>query len=245
MSIVALKRKINAKNNISNRKISSFTVHTSQPGVNAKRGLVSRSTGSVVNRRKKIQNKSFHSQMANPTETVNVTPDTDKRSGFYLNGTKNINGIVQKDKKPGCCSDDGSSVKRTVSGTKGMLDSRKYRNGNCCFPSNEEKMCDKKAFKHIEKMKATASDVTANKKRQTEICVNPVICPGDSPTTDSTIYCCSGAKSIHINHSNKTAISSSDYLLKKKSRNQVKITSTDQSISTICTDTVKTSKTNC
>ena len=98
MSIVALKRKINAKNNISNRKISSFTVHTSQPGVNAKRGLVSRSTGSVVNRRKKIQNKSFHSQMANPTETVNVTPDTDKRSGFYLNGTKNINGILQKDK---------------------------------------------------------------------------------------------------------------------------------------------------
>ena len=183
--------------------------------------------------------------MANPTETVNVTPNAEKKTGFYLNGNKNVNGIVQQDKKPGCCSDNGTAIKRTVSGTKGMLASKKYRNGNCCLPSDEEKMCDKKAVKHIEKMKATASDVTANKKRLTEICVNPVIRPGDSPTTDSTTYCCSGAKSIHINHSNKTAISSSDYLLKKKSRNQVKITSTDQSVTTICTDTVKTSKTIC
>ena len=95
-----------------------------------------------------------------------------------------------------------------------------------------------------------------NKKRQTEICVNPVICSGETepepesePESQATSLdkkiCCRRRKSIHINHSNKTAISSSDYLLKKKSRNQVKITNTDENISSICPDPVKTSKTNC
>ena len=71
---------------------------------------------------------------------INAKNNISKRSGFYLNGTKNVNGIMQQDKKPGCCSDDGTTIKKTVTGTKGMLASKKYRNENCCLPSGEEKM---------------------------------------------------------------------------------------------------------
>lgn len=173
---------------------------------------------------------------------INAKNNISKRSGFYLNGTKNVNGIVQKDKKPGCCSDDGTSFKRSVTGTKGMLDSKKYRNENCCLPSKQQKMCDKKAFKHIEKMNTSASHVTENKKRKNEICAN-LICT--SPSNPPSHNCCADAKSVHINHSNNTAMSSSDYLLHRKLKNQVKITTTDQTINSICPDPVQTSKTHC
>ena len=188
---------------------------------------------------------------------INAKNNISKRSGFYLNGTKNVNGIVQKDKKPGCCSDDGTSIKRSVTGTKGMLDSKKYRNENCCLPSEEEKMCDKKAFKHIEKMNTSASHVTENKKRKNEICANLIcVSPSNPPSqnccqcTDDEkamrpSWCRHASKSVHINHSNKTAMSSSDYLLHRKLRNQVKITTTDQTINSICPDPVQTYKTHC
>ena len=237
MSIVALKRKINAQKNISNRPINSFKVYDSSPGVNSKRGLVARTSGTVVNRNSRVQGKSYHPHMPNPS-TLIVSSDTVSNNyvGFSLNGTKNIRGTVQQDsnlayqfEKPGCCSDDGTTVKRSVMGTKGMLDSKKYRNENCCQKSEKDKLCEKKSLKDIEKQTRSASDVIADRKHKNEICanVNP-LCVVSSDTPETCNSKCN--KPIHINHGHGTAQSSSDYILQKKAKNQHKISNTNKSL---------------
>ena len=236
MSIVALKRKTNAKRNISNTPITNFKVYDSSPGVNSKRGLVARTGGTVVNRNR-VEARSVHSHMLNPTsvKTVNNV-NTNEPVGFSLNGTKNIRGTVQKDsnlayqyEKPGCCSDDGTVIKRSVVSSKGMIDSKKYRNNNCCQKSDQDKICEKKSFKNIEAQTKSASDIIANRKQENEICanINP-ICVVSSDTPRLCVPECH--KQIHINHGGGTVQSSSDYILQKKARTQHKISYTDNSI---------------
>ena len=252
MSIVALKRKINAKKNISNRQINSFKVYDSSPGVNSKRGLVARTGGTVVNRNNRVEARSYHAHMSNPTSIKTVENVNVKQTvGFSINGTKNIRGTVERDsnlayqfEKPGCCSDDGTTIKRSVTSTKGMLYTKKYRNNKCCQKSEKDKLCEKKSLKDIEKQTTSASDVIADRKHKNEICanVNPLcIVSSDSPSqkccqcTDEEkaqrpSWCRKAANSVHINHGNGTAQSSSDYILQKKARNQHKISNTNKSL---------------
>ena len=75
MSIVALKRKINAKKNISNTPITGLKVYNSAPGVNSKRGLVTRANGTVVNRNRRVQGRTYQAQEPNPY-TIIVSSDT-------------------------------------------------------------------------------------------------------------------------------------------------------------------------
>ena len=198
MSIAALKNKVKAKTNISNRQINSFKVYNTVPGVNSKRGLVARTSGTVVNRNNRVQARSYHAHAPNPTSII-VSSDASSVSGpigFSLNGTKNIKGTVQQDTnlayqslnnhqrsivssesinesgKFGCCSDNGTTIKKSVMGTKGMLDSKKYRNNNCCVKSQDEKLCDKQSIKNIEALTKSASEVTTNRKHKNEICAN-------------------------------------------------------------------------
>ena len=89
MSIVALKRKVNARSNISKRQITSIAVPSSQPGPNAKRGLVARTSGTVVNNHKK-DIKSYNKRMENPVNVVNISVNNSHESGFSINGKKNI-----------------------------------------------------------------------------------------------------------------------------------------------------------
>ena len=141
MSIVALKRKINAKKNISNTPITGLKVYNSAPGVNAKRGLVTRANGTVVNRNRRVLGRTYQAQEPNPYTIIvsSDTPSANNPVGFSINGTKNIKANVRSDSNlayqyetPGCCSDNGTTIKRSVLGTKGMIDSKKYRNSNCC-----------------------------------------------------------------------------------------------------------------
>ena len=247
MSIVALKRKINAKKNISNKPITSFKVYDSSPGVNSKRGLVARTGGTVVNRNNKVEARSVQVHMLNPSSVKTVNNVNPKQPvGFSINGTKNIRGTVQKDsnlayhfEKPGCCSDDGTIIKKTVTGTKGMLDSKKYRNENCCPKSEEEKICEKKSLKHLEKQTKSASDNITDKKLNNENCICIVSSNTGSQQccqcTDEEkalrpSWCRQASKTVHINHGHGTVQSSSDYILQKKARTQYKINKTEESL---------------
>ena len=124
--------------------------------MNAKRGLVARTSGTVVNRNR-VEARSVHKHMLNPSsvKTVNNV-NLNQPVGFSVNGTKNIRGTVQKDsnlayqyEKPGCCSDDGTVIKRSVVTSKGMIESKKYRNSNCCQKSEQEKICEKNLLKTL------------------------------------------------------------------------------------------------
>ena len=232
MSIVALKRKINAKKNISKTPISSFKVYDSSPGVNSKRGLVARTSGTVVNRNSRVQGRSYHPHMPNPSSIKTATNvNVSQQVGFSLNGTKNVRGTVQRDsnlayqfEKPGCCSDDGTTIKKTVTGTKGMLDSKKYRNENCCPKTHKEKVCEKKSLKQLEKQTKTASENIADRKHRNENCICIVSSDQPKPCNPKC------HKQIHINHGQGTVQSSSDYILQKKARTQYKINKTDESL---------------
>ena len=236
---------VKAKTNISKRQITSFKVYDSSPGVNSKRGLVARTSGTVVNRNNRVQARSYHAHAPNPT-TIIISSDVSlsKPVGFSLNGTKNIKGTVQQDTNLayqssnknsckiitssdtcynsghfGCCSDSGTSIKKSVVGSKGMLDSKKYRNSNCCVKSQNEKLCDKQSIKNIEALTKSASEVTTNRKHKNEICAN--VNPLCIESSDTPKNCVSGChKQIHINHGHGIVQSSSDYIVQRKSKNQ-------------------------
>ena len=223
MSLVALKRKVNAKKNISNSRISRKSVPASQPGVNAKRGLVARATGSVTNRRTTVTSKVYKPRMVNEMVTVQSAGTNSGESGFSLNGKLRINNTIEDtnlanlNNKLGCCSDDNSSIKRTVSGTKGMLQSRKFRNNNCCTKSDKEKLDEKKSVNHIKRSHQTASDIIRRKKYNNEICNLKLICDDTNNSSPSQTIpydkdCC---KYLPINHPVGVAVSQSDYITMK------------------------------
>ena len=82
-------------------------------------------------------------------------------------------------------------------------------------------------------MTKSFSEVITNKKHKNEICAK-LICIVSSDYTPTTKACCD--KPIHINHGHGTALSSSDYLLQKKVRNQAKITNTDSKSEMQCVE---------
>ena len=153
MSIVALKRKTRAKFNISNAS-HTLVAPISNPGKNAKRGLVARTNGSVVNRNRRVAARTQHPMEPNDAVIIQDGGDGDYMSGFYLNGTQRIKASQAKDTnlmKQGtvsCCSDDSSTVKPSVLSTKGMLQSRQFR-----FKNNnpESECCEDIVNSHIEK----------------------------------------------------------------------------------------------
>ena len=152
MSIVALKRKTRAKFNISNAS-HTLIAPISNPGKNAKRGLVARTNGSVVNRNRRVAARTQHPMEPNDAVIIQDGGDGDYMSGFYLNGTQRIKASQAKDTnlmKQGtvsCCSDDSSTVKPSVLSTKGMLQSRQIR-----FKNNnpESECCEDIVNSHIE-----------------------------------------------------------------------------------------------
>ena len=158
--------------------------------------------------------------------------------GFSLYGKKNISGTVSSDSnlanqhnRIGCCSDNGTHVKKSVTGTKGMLQSKKYRNDNCCPKTENQKLCDKKSFKKVETISRSASEVTTNIKNRNEICAKMICTTHTVPISKSCVAGCD--KHLHINHGNGITSSSSDYIELKKARNEVAISKDESTLSCV------------
>ena len=244
MSIVALKRKVNAKKNISNRQILSMAVPTTQPGPNAKRGLVARTNGSVINSNNRVRARSLQPHLQNTTTTKTVSQDSSHESGFSINGKRRIKGAVEdtnlayNGKDEGCCSDGHDTIKPSVLSTKGMIESRKYRNENCCKKSCTDKQGEKKALKNIENMTQSSSNVILNNKQKNELCQLDVICSSDDIPTEYNCFGNCDKSVMRINNSVNgykiglgVASSQSDYILSKKLYNERQISQTDKNFS--------------
>ena len=221
MSIVALKRKTRAKFNISNAN-HTLIAPISNPGKNAKRGLVSRTNGSVVNRNSRVAARTQHPMGPNDAVIIQDGGDVDFVGGFYLNGTHRIKAAQAKDTnlmKQGtdsCCSDDSSIVKRSVLTTKGMLQTRQFR-----FKDNNpnSECCEDIVNTHIEKHTMKSSEVVERRKLAAQNC----------PDHDGKLIFCKPCKKSHdpkctpgcknqppISHDVCVASSQSDYLMRKK-----------------------------
>ena len=224
MSIVALKRKTRAKYNSANRQITKVSVPNRQPGPNAKRGLVARTNGSVVNRNHRVSSRTQHPALSN-TEIIIDHGEPNRSSGFYLNGTRRIKAAQAEDTnlmKQGtdsCCSEDITSVKRSVLTTKGMLQSRKLRFKN----NNPDSNCCKDIVNsHIEKHTTTASEVVERRKLAAQNCPDDddqlIFCkPCEKKQTAGEAKCTPGCKNPPpISHDVCVASSQSDYLMRKK-----------------------------
>lgn len=226
MSIVALKRKTRAKYNSANRQITKITVPDRQPGPNAKRGLVARTNGSVVNRNYCVASRTQHQALSNPKTLYDYgDPNPDKVSGFYLNGTRRIKAAQAEDTnlmKQGtdsCCSEDITSVKRSVLTTKGMLQSRNLRFKN----NNPDSSCCKDIVNsHIEKHTTKSSEFIERRKLAAQNCPDDdgklIFCkPCEKKQTHGEAKCKPGCNNPPpISHDVCVASSQSDYLMRKK-----------------------------
>ena len=244
MSIVALKRKVNAKKNISNRQILNVAVPTTQPGPNAKRGLVARTNSSVINRNNRVEARSLQPHLQNTTTIKTVTENPAHQSVFSINGKRRIKGAVEdtnlayNGKDEGCCSDGHDTIKPSVLSTKGMIQSRKYRNNNCCNKSCTDKQGEKKSLKNIENMTQSSSNVILNNKHKNELCQLDVICSSEDIPSE---YNCFGNCEKAVTRINNSvngykiglgvASSHSDYILNKKLYNERLISQTDKNFS--------------
>ena len=231
MSIVALKRKVNARSNISKRQITSIAVPSSQPGPNVKRGLVARTSGTVVNNHKK-DIKSYNKRMENPVNVVNISVNNSHESGFSINGKKNINGNVQKDKNMAyhgnnisCCSDTGDRVKPSVLSSKGMIQTKKYRTENCCRVSDSEKYKQKQSVKKIENMSQSSRDVILRKKQSNVKC-DLELC-GTSPYSQEKTCSLDCKKAINKVNKLPVAVSHEEYTVQQQSITKFHINQTE------------------
>ena len=223
MSIVALKRKTRAKYNSANRQITKVIVSDRQPGPNAKRGLLARTNGTVVNRNYRVASRTQHRALSNP-QTLYDYGEPDESSGFYLNGTRRVKAAQAKDTnlmKQGtdsCCSQNTNTVQRSVLSSKGMLETRKMRFKD----QNPDTECCKDIVNtHVEKYTTKSSEVVERRKLAAQSCPDDgklIFCKScEKKQTPGEAKCTPGCKNPPpISHDVCVASSQSDYLMKKK-----------------------------